>query len=95
MVALAVPMWGTPAPGSVPQAFEQTAAVPEAGAKAVSGGIEVYNNSGAEVAAEIYSITGTMLTRLDLAPGEALRVDLNAGIYIVRVANHAVRLLVR
>lgn len=96
VLALALPLWGMPAEGNVATAFEEAAsAASQTGAKAVSGGIEVFNHSGSEIVAEVYSITGTMIVRLDVGAGDALRVELNAGVYIVRVDNHAARLLVR
>lgn len=83
--------WAAPAPDSV--AAEATTL--QCGARAVAGGIEIYNNTDGAIAAEVYSITGAAVWQQAVEAGVTLRLDLKAGIYIVRTADSTTRLLVR
>ena len=74
-------------------AIEQAA--PEADVRVVTGGIEVSNPSAEVRTVEVYSITGTMAGRRDIGGGDSVRIELAPGIYIVRVADKAVRVFVR
>lgn len=85
-----------PATASAAPAAESVAdASVQAGAKAVASGIEIYNNTADALAAEVYSITGTAVWQSAVEAGSSVRLELKAGLYIVRVGDSATRILVR
>lgn len=87
--AAGAPLVATVAPAAM------AAAAPDAGARAVTGGIEIYNRTAEGLSAEVYSITGAAVWQGAVDGGDTLRLELKAGIYIVRVGDSASRLLVR
>lgn len=87
---------GLPASVSAAPAAESVAeASAQAGAKAVASGIEIYNNTSDVLAAEVYSITGAAVWQSAVEAGSSVRLELKAGLYIVRVGESATRILVR
>lgn len=89
----AVPAATYAMPDPVPQSIDLRH--PKASAKAVAGGIEIDNPGDEVLPAAVYSITGNPVQSVTVEPAGSMRLDLKAGIYIVRLGDEAVRILVR
>ena len=80
---------------AAPAAYGSDIAVRETVIKVENHAIVVENSSDTAVEVAVFSITGTMVKNISVAPGERTEIEVNTGFYIVKAGKHSQRVAVR
>ncbi len=96
---LAAVVCGMTAQASASGSFENAGELPDESLKPVvslaDGVLEVENPSLEDCPVTVVAITGRIVRQTSVAPGDKLKIELPAGIYVVKAGNTASRIAVR